>query len=190
MILSMTGYGKSTASNGKWDVDTEVKSINSRYLEVFIKYPPVLATKEYEIREVVKSKIKRGKLNLNIQIRKSGVEDDDFSLNEEKLKDYLALIKKIKKTAKLSDKIKLDHILMSKDIFTVPLEEISEKDFEIIKSSINESLDSLIKMKKAEGSELEKDLKKRIKSISKYLTSIEEQAKSEVSEHFEKYKHR
>ncbi|HQI41983.1 MAG TPA: YicC family protein [Ignavibacteriaceae bacterium] len=184
----MTGYGKSTASNGKWDVDTEVKSINSRYLEVFIKYPPVLATKEYEIREVVKSKIKRGKLNLNIQIRKSGVEDDDFSLNEEKLKDYLALIKKIKKTAKLSDKIKLDHILMSKDIFTVPLEEISEKDFEIIKSSINESLDSLIKMKKAEGSELEKDLKKRIKSISKYLTSIEEQAKSEVSEHFEKYK--
>ena len=188
MILSMTGYGKSTASNGKWDVDTEVKSINSRYLEVFIKYPPVLATKEYEIREVVKSKIKRGKLNLNIQIRKSGVEDDDFSLKEEKLKDYLALIKKIKKTAKLSDKIKLDHILMSKDIFTVPLEEISEKDFEIIKSSINESLDSLIKMKKAEGSELEKDLKKRIKSISKYLTSIEEQAKSEVSEHFEKYK--
>lgn len=188
MILSMTGYGKSTASNGKWDVDTEVKSINSRYLEVFIKYPPVLATKEYEIREVVKSRIKRGKLNLNIQIRKSGVEDDDFSLNEEKLKGYLALIKKIKKTAKLSDKIKLDHILMSKDIFTVPLEEISEKDFEIIKSSINESLDSLIKMKKAEGSELEKDLKKRIKSISKYLTSIEEQAKSEVSEHFEKYK--
>ncbi len=188
MILSMTGYGKSTASNGKWNVDTEVKSINSRYLEVFIKYPPVLATKEYEIREVVKSKIKRGKLNLNIQIKKNGFEGDDFSFNEEKLKDYLALIKKIKKTAKLSDKIKLDHILMSKDIFTVPLEEISEKDFEIIKSSINESLDSLIKMKKAEGSELEKDLKKRIKSISKYLTSIEEQAKSEVSEHFEKYK--
>ncbi|KAB2839263.1 MAG: YicC family protein, partial [Melioribacteraceae bacterium] len=76
MILSMTGYGKGTASNGKWNVDTEVKSINSRYLEVFIKYPPVLATKEYEIRELVKSKIKRGKLNLSIQIKKNGFEDE------------------------------------------------------------------------------------------------------------------
>ncbi|GIK22442.1 MAG: YicC family protein [Ignavibacterium sp.] len=188
MILSMTGYGKGTASNGKWNVDTEVKSINSRYLEVFIKYPPVLATKEYEIRELVKSKIKRGKLNLSIQIKKNGFEDEAVSFNEEKLKEYLALIKKIKKTAKLSDKIKLDHILMSKDILIAPLEEISEKDFECVKSSINASLDSLIKMKKAEGSELEKDLKKRIKSISKYLASIEEKAESEVSEHFIKYK--
>lgn len=184
----MTGYGKGTASNGKWNVDTEVKSINSRYLEVFIKYPPVLATKEYEIRELVKSKIKRGKLNLSIQIKKNGFEDEAVSFNEEKLKEYLALIKKIKKTAKLSDKIKLDHILMSKDILIAPLEEISEKDFECVKSSINASLDSLIKMKKAEGSELEKDLKKRIKSISKYLASIEEKAESEVSEHFIKYK--
>ncbi len=188
MILSMTGYGKGTASNGKWNADTEVKSINSRYLEVFIKYPQVLATKEYEIRELVKSKIKRGKLNLNIQIKKNGSEDDAVSFNEEKLKDYLTLIKKIKKTARLSDKIKLDHILMSKDILIAPLEEISEKDFEIVKSSINASLDSLIKMKKDEGSELEKDLKKRIKSISKYLASIEEQTGSEVSEHLAKYK--
>ncbi|MDT3697761.1 MAG: YicC/YloC family endoribonuclease [Ignavibacterium sp.] len=188
MILSMTGYGKGTASNSKWSVDTEVKSINSRYLEVFIKYPPVLATKEYEIRELVKSKIKRGKLNLNIQIKKNGFENETVSFNEEKLKEYLALIKKIKKTAKLSDKIKLDHILTSKEILIAPLEEISEKEFESVKSSLNISLDSLIKMKKAEGSVLEKDLKKRIKSISKYLASIEEQAESEVSEHFKKYK--
>jgi uncharacterized protein (TIGR00255 family) len=188
MILSMTGYGKGTASNGKWNADTEVKSINSRYLEVFIKFPSVLATKEYEIRELIKSKIKRGKLNLSIQIKKNGFEDESVSLDDAKLKNYLALIKKVKKSAKISDKIKLDHILMSKDIFTASAEEISDKDFEIIKSSINASLDTLIKMKKDEGSELEKDLKKRIKSIEKYLGAIEELAKPSVGEHFEKYK--
>ena len=184
----MTGYGKGTASNGKWQADVEVKSINSRYLEVFLKYPPLLANKEYELRELIKSKIRRGKLNLSIQIKKNGFEDEAVSLDESRLKNYLALIKKIKKSAKITDKIKLDHILMSRDIFSASVEEISESDFEVIKKSILLSLDSLMQMKKNEGSELEKDLKKRVKSIEKYLDLIEKDAQPSVGEHFAKYK--
>jgi len=188
MILSMTGYGKGTASNGKWQADVEVKSINSRYLEVFLKYPPLLANKEYELRELIKSKIRRGKLNVSIQIKKNGFEDEAVSLDESRLKNYLALIKKIKKSAKITDKIKLDHILMSRDIFSASVEEISESDFEVIKKSVLLSLDSLMQMKKNEGNELEKDLKKRIKSIEKYLNLIEKDAQPSVGEHFAKYK--
>ena len=188
MILSMTGYGKGTASNGKWQADVEVKSINSRYLEVFLKYPPLLANKEYELRELIKSKIKRGKLNVSIQNKKNGFEDEAVSLDESRLKNYLALIKKIKKSAKITDKIKLDHILMSRDIFSASVEEISESDFEVIKKSVLLSLDSLLQMKKNEGNELEKDLKKRIKSIEKYLDLIEKDAQPSVGEHFAKYK--
>ena len=188
MILSMTGYGKGTASNGKWQADVEVKSINSRYLEVFLKYPPLLANKEYELRELIKSKIRRGKLNVSIQIKKNGFEDEAVSLDESRLKNYLALIKKIKKSAKITDKIKLDHILMSRDIFSASVEEISESDFEVIKKSVLLSLDSLMQMKKNEGNELEKDLKKRIKSIEKYLDLIEKDAQPSVGEHFAKYK--
>ena len=184
----MTGYGKGTASNGKWQADVEVKSINSRYLEVFLKYPPLLANKEYELRELIKSKIRRGKLNVSIQIKKNGFEDEAVSLDESRLKNYLALIKKIKKSAKITDKIKLDHILMSRDIFSASVEEISESDFEVIKKSILLSLDSLMQMKKNEGSELEKDLKKRVKSIEKYLDLIEKDAQPSVGEHFAKYK--
>jgi len=188
MILSMTGYGKGTASNGKWQSDVEVKSINSRYLEVFLKYPPILANKEYELRELIKSKIRRGKLNLSIQIKKNGFEDEAVSLDESRLKNYIAVIKKIKKSANITDKIKLDHILMSRDIFSASVEDISEKDFEVIKKSILSSLNSLMQMKKNEGSELEKDLKKRVKSIEKYLDQIEKDAQPSVGEHFTKYK--
>ena len=184
----MTGYGKGTASNGKWQADVEVKSINSRYLEVFLKYPPLLANKEYELRELIKSKIRRGKLNLSIQIKKNGFEDEAVSLDESRLKNYLALIKKIKKSAKITDKIKLDHILMSRDIFSASVEEISESDFEVVKKSILLSLDSLMQMKKNEGNELEKDLKKRVKSIEKYLDLIEKDALPSVGEHFAKFK--
>ena len=184
----MTGYGKGTASNGKWQANIEVKSINSRYLEVFLKYPPLLANKEYELRELIKSKIRRGKLNVSIQIKKNGFEDEAVSLDESRLKNYLALIKKIKKSAKITDKIKLDHILMSRDIFLASVEEISESDFEVIKKSILLSLDSLMQMKKNEGNELEKDLKKRVKTIEKYLDLIEKDAQPSVGEHFAKYK--
>jgi uncharacterized protein (TIGR00255 family) len=188
MILSMTGYGKGTASNNRWQADVEVKSINSRYLELFLKYPPLLANKEYELRELIKSKLRRGKINVSIQIKKNGFEDAEVSLDESRLKNYLALIKKVKKSARISDKIKLDHILMSRDIFSTSAEEISEDDFEVIKKSLMLSLDSLLKMKKNEGSELEKDLKKRVKSIEKYLQLIEKDAEPSVGEHFTKYK--
>jgi len=188
MILSMTGYGKGTASNSKWQADVEVKSINSRYLEVFLKYPPILANKEYELRELIRSKIRRGKLNVSIQIKKNGFEDETVSLDESRLRNYIALIKKIKKSAKISDKIKLDHILMNRDILSSSVEEIGEDDFEVLKKSILLSLESLMQMKKNEGSELEKDLKKRVKSIEKYLDLIEIDAQPSVGDHFAKYK--
>jgi len=188
MILSMTGYGKGTAVNEKWQADVEVKSINSRYLEVFLKFPPLLANKEYELRELIKSKIRRGKLNVSIQIKKNGYEEEVVSLDEPRLKNYLSLIKKIKKSAKINDKIKLEHILISRDIFTASVDEISDKDFEVIKKSVINGIDALLLMKKNEGNELEKDLKKRVKSIEKYLNLIEKDAQSSVSDHFVKYK--
>ncbi|MBK7228291.1 MAG: YicC family protein [Ignavibacteriales bacterium] len=188
MILSMTGYGKGSATNTKLQVDAEVKSINSRYLEIFLKFPPILTNKEYELRELIKSKIRRGKLNLSIQIKKNGLEDEAAIIDDTKLKNYLTQIKKVKKAAKLSDKIKLEHLLMSRDIFTSSVEEINEHDFEILKKSVINSLDSLLEMKKNEGSELEKDLKKRVKSIEKYLDLIEKESQPSVGEHFAKYK--
>lgn len=184
----MTGYGKGTAVNEKWQADVEVKSINSRYLEVFLKFPPLLANKEYELRELIKSKIRRGKLNVSIQIKKNGYEEEVVSLDEPRLKNYLSLIKKIKKSAKINDKIKLEHILISRDIFTASVDEISDKDFEVIKKSVINGIDALLLMKKNEGNELEKDLKKRVKSIEKYLNLIEKDAQSSVSDHFVKYK--
>jgi uncharacterized protein (TIGR00255 family) len=188
MILSMTGYGKGTSSNGDWQADVEVKSVNSRYLEVFLRYPPILANREYEIREIIKGKIKRGKINLSIQLKKNDIAADSISIDEEKLKRYILLIKKIKKSAKISDKIRLEHLLNSKEIFTSGTEEISDTEFNIVKDALIKSLDELLVMKKKEGNELQKDLKKRIKSIEEKLDQIESESLTSVSEHQIKYK--
>jgi uncharacterized protein (TIGR00255 family) len=188
MILSMTGYGKGSVTKGNWQADAEVKSINSRYLDVYLKYPPILANKEYELREFIKSRVKRGKLSVSIQIKRNGYEDEAVSLDESRLKNYIALIKKVKKAAKISDKLKLEHLLMSRDIFSTSIEEIGEKEFVTVKNALSLSIDSLIQMKKNEGTELEKDLKKRVKSIEKKLDQIEKEAGPSVGEHFIKFK--
>lgn len=188
MINSMTGYGKGSANKGNWQADVEVKSINSRYLEIYLKIPPILTTKEYELREFIKSKIRRGKLNVSVQIKKNGLGDEAVMLDESRLKNYIALIKKVKKTSGISDKLKLEHLLLSKDIFISAIEEMNESDFITLKKALNIALDDLLKMKKNEGEELGKDLRKRIKSIEQKLGLIEKESGPSVGEHFNKYK--
>ena len=174
----MTGYGKGLAENGKILVEVEVKSVNSRFLDIFLKLPNSLMNKDYELREIMKKKIKRGKLTVITQLRINGMEEELPSLDKEKLKNQLAIIKQIKKTAKLKDSIKLEHLLLNKDIYSSSDLNISEEEFELLKKALNQSLDQLLKMKRAEGKELEKDLRGRLKEIEKYLTEIEDESGS------------
>lgn len=183
----MTGYGRASAGSKKFVVDVEIKSINSRYLEIFLKLPQILQSKEYEIRELIKNKIKRGKLSVVVLLKKNGLVEDEISLDTEKLKSYISLLKQVKKSAKISDKIKLEHLLYNRDIFTSSIEDISDEEFEVVKNSISAAIDNLFEMKRKEGKELEKDLKKRIKLIEKKLDEIESEAVGSVNEHFLKY---
>ena len=60
MIFSMTGYGKSSSSKNKISAEVEIKSVNSRFFEISLKVPSVLSPYDYEIRELIKSKVQRG----------------------------------------------------------------------------------------------------------------------------------
>lgn len=184
----MTGYGKGSSDFGNWFIDADVKSVNSRYLEVYLKLPSSLLSREYELRDLIKTKIKRGKLSVNIQMKRNGVNDDAVLFDEVKLKNYLALIKQVKKSAKLSDKIKLEHLLMSRELFLTGAIELSDDEFDAVKKTLSTALNNLLEMKSKEGTELSKDLKKRLKSIEKYLDIIEKESGESVNENFIKYK--
>lgn len=188
MIFSMTGYGKGSSDFGNWLIDADVKSVNSRYLEVYLKLPSSLLSKEYELRDLIKTKVKRGKLSVNIQMKRNGVNDDAVLFDEVKLKNYLALIKQVKKTARLSDKIKLEHLLMSRELFLTGAVELSENEFDTVKKTLSTALNNLLEMKSKEGTELSKDLRKRLKSIEKKLDLIEKETGESVNENFVKYK--
>jgi len=190
MIYSMTGYGKGSAKNENFTAEVEVKSVNSRFLEISLKLPASLMNREYDIREFIKSKINRGKLSLIIQLKQNGSAVDSLFVNKEKLKSYLSLIKEVKKSAKITEKIKLEHVLNNKDIFSIPDIELSDSEFILIKKALDTALTELLKMKKNEGKELAKDLVNRIKIIESKLDTIEKESSASVNEYFAKLKER
>jgi uncharacterized protein (TIGR00255 family) len=96
MILSMTGFGKSLSTFRGYAFESEVKSLNSRYLEITIKLPSSLQNKEYEIREALKNLIRRGKIFISLSVRPEENENETFFLNESKLNELLGIFAKIK----------------------------------------------------------------------------------------------
>jgi len=190
MIYSMTGYGKGSISKNKTSAEVEVKSVNSRFFEVSLKLPSILFPYDYEIRELIKSKVQRGKVSVVIHFKKDGVENGFITIDDNKLSNHLTLIKKIRKAANIKDDIKLEHLLGSKEVFTSQDAELSKSEFEIVKFALNKALDKLILMKKKEGAELSRDLAVRIEKIIKNVSFIETEFRKSINEYHDKLKQR
>ncbi|MCW8810673.1 MAG: YicC family protein [Ignavibacteriaceae bacterium] len=190
MIYSMTGYGKGSSSKNKITAEVEIKSVNSRFFEVFLKMPSILSNYDYEIKEFIKSKLQRGKLNLVIHFKKDGVENGFSSVDKNKLLNQIELIKKVKKISGIKENIELNHLLNNKEIFTTQETELTKAEFEIIKSALSKALDKLILMKKKEGAELARDLNSRIEKINKKVFEIEKEFRKSINDNYEKLKQR
>jgi len=184
----MTGFGKGSAGNKNLSVEVEIKSVNSRYLDISLRIPSSLANKDFEIKEFIKSKVKRGKIFASVQIKRNGLEEENLSLDSEKLKSYLQLLKSVKKAAKISEKIKLEHILLNRELLISNNFLVSDVEFNLVKESLDHALREMVSMKRKEGKELEKDLQKRIENIESKLTEIEKEAELGVREYFNKFK--
>ena len=190
MIYSMTGYGKGSSNKNKIIVEVEIKSVNSRFFEIFLKVPSILSTYDYEIKEFVKSKVQRGKLNIVIHFKKDGIENGFLTVDKNKLLNQLELIKKVKRTSGIKDDIKLDHLLGSKEIFAAQETELSKTEYEIVKSALNKAISKLVLMKKKEGAELARDLNSRIEKINKKVLEIEKVYHKSINEYYEKLRQR
>jgi uncharacterized protein (TIGR00255 family) len=190
MISSMTGYGKGTAGRNNIKIEVEVKSVNSRYLDIFLKLPSALFNKEYELKEEIRKKVARGKLSVLIQTKRNGRSDNIPDLDKDKLKEYISFIKAIKKATKITEKIKLEHLLIKPELFARTEEEYSEQQFELIKKALNSALNQLLKMKESEGKELAKDLTKRVGIIEKHIEVVEHEYQGSIKEYHDKLKER
>lgn len=184
----MTGYGNAEFERDGISYSSEVKSLNSRSLEVSIKLPKVHASKENEIRELVRNYINRGKIVLSASIDKNIITNLPIEIDEEAIKYLNQLFKKIKKITKSKEKIKLDHYLRFSEIFKHKEEEVSETEFQNLYECIEESLKKLVEMRIQEGKELEKDILQRIEIIENAVNEIEIIWEARAQDEFQRLK--
>lgn len=184
MLISMTGFGKAEELRNGLRYTVEVKTVNSRFLESGLKCPKHIYTKEYEIKEIIKQRISRGKISILINIDSSeskGV--SDVMLDDENLKSQIEILRKIRKKAGSKEKIKLEHILTLSDYFIKENDSaVDEEEFQFLITLINKAIDDLIEMKKNEGAHLEKDILERVDAIDSESKIIAGLGKDRISE--------
>lgn len=188
MLSSMTGYGKGIIQKDDFTIEAEIKSLNSRYLDLSLRVPKFLLNKEFEIREKIKNRVKRGKVYLSVTVRKGELEEKFNEIDPAAVQVAVNILKDIKKSAKITDKIKLSDILLFQSMLFKDDSAQASEEFDLVVSSIDTAVDELNKMREAEGRELEKDLKKRVALIENSLNEIEKSSNDSIRAHFEKIK--
>jgi uncharacterized protein (TIGR00255 family) len=171
----MTGFGRGEASRGNLSAAVELRSVNSRFLEVGLKLPRSLAARENDIKEIIRSRASRGKVNVVATVERRNESALPIEVNTSAAKVHYRLLSNLKKTLKLREKISLEHLLHFSEIFE-PVESAnsSEKEWEVVKQALMEALEKLDEMRKQEGGELLRDLRQRVESFSKDLDTIEQ----------------
>lgn len=172
MLLSMTGYGRASKEFGPKAYTIEVKTLNSKYTDVKARLPQGYRAHEMEIRRIVTEKVKRGKVDVLIEIKFLQA-DQAIAFDKEVFKAYYKELKS------LSDEMNIEHadyvqsILRLPNVATAGEEVIEKEEWEICKSVLHEALDKLTKYRADEGASLEADFRLRVKNIGDLLEQIE-----------------
>jgi len=190
MIQSMTGYGKASGNSNNSVFEVEIKSVNSRFLDISVRLPKTLLSNEIELRNLIKQKFNRGKVSLNINLTKDGVDSGIQNFDRKNLSSAIEILNTIKEEAKLNVDIQLSDLLSFPYLFVSDSSELSESEFELIKKTLFKAIEKLIKMRLAEWQELIKDLKKRIEKVSKLNHEISTLERSSIESYFSKLKGR
>lgn len=188
MISSMTGYGKGLILEKDLSVEAEIKSLNNRYLDLSLRLPKFLAAKEFEIREKVRSRIKRGKIYLSISVRKGDLVEKFNEVDPVSVKYALKILKDIRKASGLKNKITFSDLMLFQNMFFKEDDEQAGMEMPLIEKAIDLAIDEMNKMREAEGGELEKDIRNRISTIDNLISKIENISEESLKEYFERFK--
>ena len=175
----MTGFGKAQLDFKQSIVNIEIRSLNSKHLDLNIKMPQVYREKELELKKYLTQKLVRGKIEVSIQ--SDSFNSSRFTINTKKIKEYHQEILKLKKDLNLKNS-SWNFMRKSSDILPSLLklpeavikreEKASQDDWNEVFDGVKIAIDELIKYRNNEGKDLEKDISRRINHLSKLLEEI------------------
>ena len=182
MIQSMTGYGKVEFNLKNKNFIIEVKSLNSKTIDINLKIPAIYRSKEIVLRKILSEKLKRGKIELTIWCEKSQT-NSSYKFDKELIRKYYNQIDSIKKEFETKSKhLKsffsnnidlIPTILKMPDVLIKQDEKIEKEEWIEIEKNINHAVDKLITFREDEGNNLSEDIILRINLIKNHLSKME-----------------
>jgi len=168
MIQSMTGFGKHTVQLPSKKITVELKSLNSKSLDLNARMPSNYRGKELVLRKAIADKLQRGKVDFNLYVETTASETSS-KINEPVVQEYMRQLKEIAS----GDELKLmEMALRLPDALKTEREEIDESEFTIIQETLAEALKEIYTFRTEEGAVLEQDFKKRVSTIMELLQKV------------------
>ena len=162
----MTGYGKAIIQLDTKKISLEVKSLNSKNLDINTRFPGVYKEKEIEVRKLLASNLSRGKVDMSFYIESTAVETST-KINKEVVANYISQLESIHKESDI-----LSIAMRLPDVLKTEREEFDAEEWGIIQKGIQEAIDNLQEYRLSEGKELRIDFEHRIAILQKKLEEV------------------
>ena len=180
-MKSMTGYGKVTKSRNGKNIEVEIRSLNSKTLDVHTKMPIALNSKDLEIRSMIAAGLERGKVDVSVTLTTDATADN-LRINEQLLEAYFNKTIEISRKlgVEMDQSLLLTTLLRFPDVQKVDQEEEIEDEWALTREAVEEAIKGLDEFRIQEGQNLKADFIKRVKLILSYLDEVEPLADARV----------
>ncbi|WP_195474954.1 YicC/YloC family endoribonuclease [Bacteroides finegoldii] len=182
MIQSMTGYGKATAELPDKKINVEIKSLNSKAMDLSTRIAPAYREKEIEIRNEISKVLERGKVDFSLWIEKKEGAESATPINQALVEGYYKQILAISEN--LNIPLPADWfqtLLRMPDVMTkTEIQELTEEEWKAVHAAVAEAIEHLVDFRKQEGAALEKKFREKIANITSLLEKITPYEKERV----------
>ena len=193
MIRSMTGFGRGEYSDEISKVTVEIRSVNHRYLDIYVKMPRRYSFAEETIKSAIKERLHRGKVEVSVSVDNIGKGDSDIRLDKELAARYYNVLSELRDSFDFGEESRVSLSLLSKMpdvIVTTPAAEDEEAMAKRLLGATANALDDFCSMREAEGEKLAADLSARANTIQEIRDRIEKRAPEIEKEYAAKFKAR
>ena len=182
MIQSMTGYGKATAETGNRKVIVEIKSLNSKAMDISTKIIQAYRDKELDIRSRITAALERGKVDFSLYIDDAAATGAQ-TINQAFFNNYLQQIESIAAQTdyEVPEDIITTVLRMPDVISSNQQDEVSDEEWAAVSKAVDQAINALVEYRKVEGAALEKKFREKIANISALLASVEPYEKDRVA---------
>jgi uncharacterized protein (TIGR00255 family) len=173
MIKSMTGYGLASADHENVKFAVEIKSLNSKFLELNLKLPRAYTDKELLLRNICSKDIERGKVNVSVSVERAEESIKGANINAVLLSKYYKQLEAINIELGANSTNLLQAVLNFPDVINYTEDEGNETDWKALHQVFNKALENFNQFRETEGAILREDLILRIKNILQYFSQVE-----------------